>query len=86
MGKKIEYVRRKWLQVVIPLAIVDIGAGLYVLYTLAAPTWSSNTNIDHDLFKFCLMILAFSVPFLGFLWLVRAFVISAISNGDIDNS
>lgn len=75
---KVEYVHKKWRQVVIPLLIAVSLAMIYVVISLSLWIFGNADYVQDDLFKFCLLVIAFSVPFYGFLRLIRTVVISRI--------
>jgi hypothetical protein len=76
---KVKYVHRKWRQVVIPLGIATSLALVYVLISLTLWLLGNSAYVRDDLFKFCLVVIGFSVPFYGFLRLIRSVVISRVS-------
>lgn len=76
---KVKYVQKMWRRVVIPLAVSTSVAAVYVLVSLAMLCLGDPSCIHDDLFKFCLLLVVFSVPFYAFLRLIRSTVISAVS-------
>jgi hypothetical protein len=79
MNDKAQYVHRKWKQVIIPFTFAAGLALAYVLFALAAWVFGSRGYLQDDLFKFCLLVIGFYVPFYGFLCLIRAIVLSGMS-------
>jgi len=73
------YVQKKWRQVVIPLAFATSLAVIYIVISLVAWTLGNSAWIADDLFKFCLLVAGFSIPFYGFLWLIRSIVLAGVS-------
>jgi hypothetical protein len=79
MYDKTKYVHRKWRQVVIPLVIAALFAASYILIALTDWLFGSSDLVHGDLFKFCLILLGFSVFFYGFLRIIKSIVLSRIS-------
>jgi hypothetical protein len=79
MYDRAEYARKKFRQVVVPLAVIFFATSAYVLFAAAAAALGKQTWIDGDLFEFSLVIACWSIPGYVFLRLIRAFVLFAIS-------
>jgi hypothetical protein len=79
MESKVQYVHRKWRQVVIPFTFVAILALLFVVFSLLFWVTGNPSYVEKDLFKFCMLIIGFYLPFYGFLSLIKYILITILS-------
>jgi hypothetical protein len=79
MNDKVQYVNRKWKQVIMPFTFAAALALAYVLFSLAEWVYGNDEYLRDDLLKFCLLVIVFYVPFYGILRLIRAVVLSGMS-------
>lgn len=78
MYDKKKYVLRKYMQVVIPLAVVSLLASGYIIVFLATWLICGESLTDKGLFEFSLVVVAFSLPFYGIIRLIRSIVLSRL--------
>jgi hypothetical protein len=76
---KIRHVHVRFLQVVIPFGVALALALIFVLSSAAASAVGNPEWVQTDLFKFCVVVLLFGVPFIGFLVLIRTILLSMLS-------